>query len=727
MRLRGSILGTVSSLCVAVGALLVVSASVASADNCPNAVFRNGPSSRLPDCRAYEMVTPPYKEGFRVEVITTNKITPALSADGSRVEGESFGVFAGAEDSLFETGNAPSFGALYVFTRGQEGWVPTAISAPASRYPIAGSPFSSSDLSESLWVASTPAQVHADEVTTTAKGKDYSASFYTRRLADPMVEVGPILPPSVDPRTLSFPYSAEETYFTFVGASSRDLSDVFYSMKVVHWPLDATNAGAESLYEYVGKGNAEPLLVGVSGGAGSTSLISKCGTRLAGLTEITNGIVVPQPGKLGYVSEDGSVVLFLPVPCGSSPAVREVYARVDNGLPDAHTVSISEPTAEACALCETGQGVRRDASALGISRDGSKVIFSTAQPMLGGDATNNIYEYDLGGEAGGRVVRVSGGDSTVSDPTANVEGVVNMSPDGSHVYFLASGVLTKTPNGFGQEAQAGHSNLYLYERDAQYPAGRTVFVLPGSDVPGISSVSQNGRFVVFDSNVHLTLDDFSNGAQTFEYDSQTGSVVRVSIGQNGYNHNGNTGGIGKAKVADDGAVFFESGNPLAPQAVNGLSNVYEYRDGNVALISTGQESPLGDSLDYTAPTGADVFIQSFAHLVSQDTDAQVDTYDARAGGGFPPPPAPAPCQADACQGPLSGAPVLLSPGSELQAGGENVLPATPAASVKATGGGPKAKNRPVRKHKKKRGRGARKAATPTSHSRGRTARIGGRS
>jgi hypothetical protein len=293
------------------------------------------------------------------------------------------------------------------------------------------------------------------------------------------------------------------------------------------------------------------------------------------------------------------------------------------------------------------------------------------------------------------------------------------------VLFYASGVLTKTPNILGQGAQAGESNLYLYERDAQYPNGRTVFVLPRSDAPGVSSVSQNGRFVVFQSSAHLTADDLGIVQQAFEYDSQTGTLVRVSVGQNGYNQNGNTGSIEGALVANDGAVFFESVNPLAPQAVSGASNVYEYRAGNVGLISDGQDI-TGASLLYISSSGTDVFFRTYDQLLAQDTDVQVDTYDARAGGGFAEVPVPRPCEGDACQGPLSGAPVLLSPGSMFQAGGENATPATTtASSTNAARSRPKAKTK--KPAKKRRGRVGKRGAGKSSRLRGSGHGMGGRS
>jgi hypothetical protein len=690
--------GLTIALCLIPVAMLGLPA-VSSAESCPNAVFRNGPSSLLPDCRAYEMVTPPYKEGFPVTM--TGYPAFRVEEDGSSVVGESFGDFAGTENDAIEGEHiAQSFGSDYLITRGVLGWSPTAISPSAAQYPEGGLLALSSGLTGSLWAEATTAQSEAAVV----DGAETPAeSFFVRSINGPMVEVGPILPPGVSPKEVSGKYAE------FIAASPSDLSTVLFSMSERHWPGDETEPGAESLYEYVGTGNSAPLLVGVSGG----KLISRCGTQLA--FRPASAEYGSRRSYQGAVSSSGSTVFFIADACEGEPPVAELFAHVDNGQPGAETVAISEPSQEDCPGCDIEAGALAGATFQGASADGSEVFFTTSQPLLGGDASNNLYEYDLGapvgsGSSSGRVVRVSGGDTTVASPVAGVERVLYVSPDGSHVYFAASGVLTRTPNGIGQEAKDGQSNLYLYERDSEYPAGRTVFVMPYADaienafvvgsgpVEGGFEFAQNGSFIAFESYAHLTPDDLSSLAQGFEYDSLTGGFARYSIGQDGFNADGNTGSSALGEVANDGSVYFNSVNPLVPRAVSGMSNVYEYREGSVNLISSGQDT-YGTGLEFISPSGKDVFFHTFDRLVPRDTDDQEDTYDARAGGGFSEPSSPPQCQADACQGPLSGAPVLLSPGSEFQAGGENAQSsALQAGEAKSKA---KAQGRPKHKHARK--------------------------
>jgi hypothetical protein len=80
-----------------------------------------------------------------------------------------------------------------------------------------------------------------------------------------------------------------------------------------------------------------------------------------------------------------------------------------------------------------------------------------------------------------------------------------------------------------------------------------------------------------------------------------------------------------------------------------------------------------------APSGADIFFTTADRLVPQDTDTQQDIYDARIGGGFPPPPVRTPCQEEACQGPSAATPSFGAPSSTTFSGAGNLAP--PPATV----------------------------------------------
>jgi hypothetical protein len=753
-------------------AILIVLPSTASAETCPNAAYRVGPSASLPDCRAYEQVTPVEKDGgiFSPELM-------GVGADGSPdLVLESVASIAGIQN------NYGGIGGLYSTERTGQGWVTSPMPPPASEYQLGEVGFSpligtSLDARSGLWFA---------------RGLSWPENRVDLLVTRPggvIEDAGTVTPPNT-PRGGIYHLLGPSLLGIDVLGWSDDLSHILYSQEKTFWSFDKTRQGhlpdTTSLYELAGTGNAQPMLVGVND---EGTLISNCGTAL-GADLIEGGGGSNAQYTQNAVSADGDTVFFTAVDGLGCLGVNELYARIDNGQPGAHTVAISEPSKVEgsvpgdCEACDTEPAVRAAARFEGASTDGSKVFFSTEQPLLGGDKTLNIYEYDFDAPAGERVVRVTGGDSTVSNPTAEVQGhAVAISQDGSHVSFVAHGVLTRNPNAQGEVAHTGADNLYVFERDAQYPSGRTAFIAELSEgdislwnepqftaesaVKDSVDVTPDGRFLVFSSvTEHLTPDDTSTVGQVFEYDAQTEHLVRVSIGQDGYNDNGNTD-VAEASisghrfslsegprptnywtglsVSEDGSyVFFQSTDGLTPQALNHkiigyravhlgdtsgppvyANNIYEYHDGNVYLISDGRDVDQGprESSDVelvgTDASGADVLFATVDQLAPTDIDSNVDVYDARIDGGFSEPVSPPECSGDGCQGPLSGIPTLLSPGSEFQAGGNPPLASTaPAAKPKAK----KAAKKKVKK-KKRIGKKAGRATARHGHAHGK----GGRS
>jgi hypothetical protein len=742
----------IAALVAATALLLVVLApSAAHAEACPDEQARTERGSTgLPDCRAYEMVTPPQKNGGLIgEVfLNTSASRPLIAANGQRVIAPSIQCFAEAQSCV---GFRKSEGAPFAFTRTAGGWATTPLTPPAASFETSTYWSLNADAGTALFTAPTPPQSRVEDL--------YALSEHGSPLA-----IGPDGEPQGIEGHLAFELFKEGALL-----STADLSHVVYQTNFPAW--FGASAG---VYEYVGAGNAAPLLVGVSGPKESHAVISTCGAKLGGSTGTQR--------LYGTLSADGRTVYFTATGHDSgkfscpanatAPPVSELYARIDGERADARSALISAPTPGVCTSkeCEEDTGKAkeaerfRDASYEGASTDGSRVFFTDTQQLtdgasessggvvgllecntLGGpgDGGCNLYEsvcetcQELGESeehSRRRLIDVSEGAREHGGP--RVQGVIASSADGSHVYFVAKAKLTGVEQNQSHEsAQEEADNLYVYERDKAFPQGRLAFVttLSPSDeeewTPGLltANATPDGRFLVFTSHRALTADATraEGPAQMFEYDAQTKRLIRVSIGEAGFNDNGNAG-TGDASIvevgretealsapvrsdptmSDNGAfVFFQSPVALAPGALNDVpagelfaQNVYEYHEGHVSLISDGKDTTPESKVSVTPvellgsdTTGSNVFFTTFDPLVPEDTDTQRDIYVAHVCSAEkpcpPPKPAPPPgCEGEACQGPSGVPPVFGAPSSSTFSGPGNMAapaaPAPPKATVK---------------------------------------------
>jgi hypothetical protein len=103
----------------------------AEAKTCPeNETFRVGPSAPLPDCRAYELVSPLDKEGG--DIVNLREETDLLPSvlDQSSLSGDKF---AYGSYRAFGDAKAAPWTSQYVAARGEEGWTSHYILGPRGR------------------------------------------------------------------------------------------------------------------------------------------------------------------------------------------------------------------------------------------------------------------------------------------------------------------------------------------------------------------------------------------------------------------------------------------------------------------------------------------------------------------------------------------------------------------------------------------------------------------
>jgi hypothetical protein len=365
----------------------------------------------------------------------------------------------------------------------------------------------------------------------------------------------------------------------------------------------------------------------------------------------------------------------------------------------------------------------------GAAADGSRVFFTSASrftPDSGGTFTDNfnhdddLYAYDVAADKLRDLTpRLDGLEDPSIDPAladrARVLGVAASSEDGKRVYFVAEGAYPTAPNPEGELPHASAPNLYMAELDSIDGPVKLRFVATlsdkknsfgqvldqgnwqagWSDSNGSGSgktalVSADGSVLGFGSHESLTGQPMGGTGQLFVYDAERGrlecascpsdgtlptaDVNALSVGGSGGGWQGE-GGV-RRWISDNGTAFFTTLTPLLEADENTVTDVYEFREGELRLITTGKGT-ANSVLTDAGVDGSTVFFNTQEALVPQDKEPGINKiYAARVGGGFPyvPPPAPCDFNAGACEGAPSTAPETPGAGTAAFEGPGNPKP-----------------------------------------------------
>ena len=466
--------------------------------------------------------------------------------------------------------------------------------------------------------------------------------------------------------------------------ASSDFSRAFVNTSDSYDPAHVGNAENFNVYE-IGDGAPE-LISRLPDGS-----VPVCGVGFQGFSfKPTYGGV--QMSR--WISDDGTRVLFQSSgdQCDStSKKYATLYLR---DLSTSETVSLSGPQPD-LSVSTTMKDLRASdvgAYPIGVNSDLSTVAFITKSQADPADEneTMDAYRWEAGKEA----------QCLSCESSTTVESAV-ASDDVSHVYFTSTDRLLA---GEGEQYPQGgaHRNLYVWND------GTLNYVAPVGEEelwrsPESLTLTPDGTVAVFRSDAPgVTADDpGSCGTSTcthlYRYAESDESVecldcappgVITRSGADANDYGDYMPGLDNRRTlsVDGRTVIFPSRTALVPADINGGIDIYQWRNGQLSLITDGSTEFAGLALVGISLDGTDIFFQALGpRLTGFETDRQGQLYDARAGGGFVPPDPPAVCTEDACQGPLEPVPSLLGSGSQSFTGPGNEAPGKEKRAKKKRG------------------------------------------
>jgi hypothetical protein len=662
-----------------------------SPPGCPNDhVRQHTRASYLPDCRAYELVSPA-KPGGVVFWPTDETIESWISGEmgrwplysGNAVSPSRFPYF-GSYGTVEGTDSPNFFLDLYLATRTTEGWKTTTPVLQGKEAALTGF----RQCSESFSICIDHKMGGAEEEP--SENAPYMFNAEGEFLGRLPTNVG-VIPGGTT-------FNGEQKL------SGDGSTFVFASSNVAFAPT------------------------GVTGGIGSAYSNDIGDLTVEIISRLPGGGDIPSTGgKFSFpaMSKDGSSTLMqVPASGGGS----RLYMRVG----EAFTADITQ-----------GAGVQL----IGAARDGSKVIFVADQQLTvdDTDSSADLYMWRKETETLERLSPTNSDECSPSSGWTSGCSIEALETDRGHphglqsipglddpiaeeagdVYFLSPESLDPSKPGV-----LNAPNLYVY-RQGQVQLVATLDV--GTKVNRIQ-ISPDGSHAAFLTAARLTGYDNNKFRQMYTYDADAREIRCASCNPTGLRPGAHVRASQAGPfMSDDGRAFFATSDSLVPRDANGdIIDVYEYVGGRPQLITSGQASrdftgesgifdlvstPVFTGLEAVSSDGTDVFFSTYDTLIPEDQNGEfVKFYTARTNGGFPPQAQLAPCAAaDECHGPDSSRPPApaIATGTQLGSGG-TVRPATRKSKRR------KANRR--RAAKRRRAQRRRRSAQRRRSARGRAAR-----
>jgi Tol biopolymer transport system component len=332
--------------------------------------------------------------------------------------------------------------------------------------------------------------------------------------------------------------------------------------------------------------------------------------RLFAVLTVTDG------GPLGGFEFVGSFDLL--ANAGVPSAFAQVYARATGGTAPLELVSAAQGGG-------AGEGASGEPA---LSGDGRLVAFASAAADLVDSDGNGVSDVFLRDRLSDTTERVS-----ITNAEAEANGASSapaLTPDGNLVAFASS---ASNLVGAGADTN-GAGDVFLRDRAAG-STERISVPAPGGSAAGASGapdLSDDGRFVVFESAAALVPEDTNGVSDVYLRDRAEQSTERMSVASGG--EQADDGSFGASLSGDGNFVVFASlaGN-LVPGSPAG-ANVYRRNrlTGTVELLSLGAaEGDTSTSPDANT-NGLTVAFASDASLVLNDS-LPVDVFVRATGAG----------------------------------------------------------------------------------------------